>query len=107
MLPFILTNNILEKFVKFYLLVVYLLEVLIMKKSDLVMENNSLTIKPENQVYNLLLPLTDDEAEVLENYLFKKICKLEDAGLTDSHCYPLLCSIRRKLLRSKKAFTKE
>ena len=107
MLPFILINNILEKFVKFYLSTVYLLEVLVMEKLGLVMENTSLTIKPESQVYNLLLPLTDDESEVLENYLFKKICKLEDAGLTDSHCYPLLCSIRRKLLRSKKAFTKE
>ena len=107
MLPFILTNNVSEKFVKFYLSTVYLLEVLVMEKLDLVMENTSLTIKPESQVWELLLPLTDDESEVLENYLFKKMCKLEDAGLTDSHCYPLLCSIRRKLLRSKKAFTKK
>lgn len=76
-----------------------------MEKLDLVTEISTLTIKPENQVWEFLLPLTDDEAEVLENYLFKKICRLEDAGLTDSHCYPLLCSMRRKLLHAQKAFT--
>ena len=54
-----------------------------MEKLDLVTEISTLTIKPENQVWEFLLPLTDDEAEVLENYLFRKICKLEDAGLTD------------------------
>ena len=76
-----------------------------MEKSDLLMENTSLTIKPENQTWEILLPLTDEESEVLENYLFKKMCRLEESGLTDSHCYPLLCSIRRKLLKSKKSFT--
>lgn len=76
-----------------------------MDKSDLVFEGQTVTINPENLVSFINLPLTKDEAEVLENYLFRKICRLEDAGLTDSHCYPLLCSMRRKLLYAQKAFT--
>ena len=45
--------------------------------------------------------LTDDECEVLETYLFRKLCKLEDSGLTDSKCYPLLYSIRQKILKGE------
>lgn len=48
------------------------------------------------------LELTKDEAEVLEEYLFRKCCRLEDAGLTDSRCYPLLFSIRQKILKNNK-----
>jgi len=46
------------------------------------------------------LELTQDEAEVLENYLFRKLCRLEEAGLTDSRCYPLLYSIRQKIKKT-------
>lgn len=49
------------------------------------------------------IELTKEEAEVLESYLFRKICGLEEAGLTDSRCYPLLYSIRQKI--NKKMFT--
>jgi hypothetical protein len=41
--------------------------------------------------------LTEEEAKVLENYLTHKIIRLEEAGLTDSFCYPRLYQIRRKI----------
>ena len=41
--------------------------------------------------------LTKEEAEVLENYLTHKLVRLEEAGLTDSYCYPKLYQIKRKL----------
>ncbi len=43
------------------------------------------------------LELTKEEAEVLENYLMHKLVRLEEAGLTDSYCYPKLYQIHRKL----------
>jgi hypothetical protein len=43
------------------------------------------------------LELTKEEAEMLEAYLFRKQINLENSNLTDSKCYPLICSIRRKL----------
>lgn len=43
------------------------------------------------------LRLTADEAEVLKEYVFRKVCKLKDAGLEDSKCYPLLLSAYYKL----------
>lgn len=44
---------------------------------------------------------TNDEIEVVADYLFKKICRLEEADLKDSRCYPLLLSFYRKLLKLK------
>ena len=46
------------------------------------------------------IKLTKEEKEVLETYLDRKLYKLEESGLTDSKCYPLLYSIRHKLLNS-------
>ena len=43
------------------------------------------------------IELTKDEAEVISNYIFKKVCRLEDAKLEDSYCYPRLYSAYRKL----------
>ena len=43
------------------------------------------------------LELTEEEAEVISNYIFKKVCRLEDAKLEDSYCYPRLYSAYRKL----------
>jgi len=43
------------------------------------------------------LELTEDEAKMLESYLFRKQVNLENSNLTDSKCYPLICSIRKKL----------
>lgn len=41
--------------------------------------------------------LTQEEVEVLKNYLLRKCMKLEEANLTDSKCYPLLYSVYRKI----------
>lgn len=43
------------------------------------------------------IELTEEEAKILEDYLFRKIINLENSGLTDSKCYPILCSIYNKL----------
>ena len=43
------------------------------------------------------IELTEEEAEVISNYIFKKVCRLEDADLKDSYCYPRLYSAYRKL----------
>ena len=43
------------------------------------------------------IELTEEEAEVISNYLFKKVCRLEDANLKDSYCYPRLYGAYRKL----------
>ena len=50
------------------------------------------------------IELTKDEAEVISNYIFRKVCRLEDANLKDSYCYPRLYSAYRKL---SAALTKE
>ena len=41
--------------------------------------------------------LTKKEAEVISNYIFRKVCRLEDATLEDSYCYPRLYSAYHKL----------
>ena len=43
------------------------------------------------------IKLTEEEAEVISNYIFKKVCRLEDANLKDSYCYPRLYSVYHKL----------
>ena len=43
------------------------------------------------------IELTEEEAEVISNYIFKKVCRLEDAKLEDSYCYPRLYSVYHKL----------
>ena len=43
------------------------------------------------------IELTEEEAEVINNYIFKKVCRLEDAKLEDSYCYPRLYSAYHKL----------
>ena len=42
----------------------------------------------------------EDEVEMLETYLFRKQINLENSNLTDAKCYPIICSIRKKLLKS-------
>ena len=46
------------------------------------------------------ITLTKEEAEMLESYLFRKQINLENSNLTDSKCYPLICSIRKKLSKT-------
>ena len=43
------------------------------------------------------IKLTEEEAEVVSDYIFRKVCKLEDAKLKDSYCYPRLYSAYHKL----------
>ena len=43
------------------------------------------------------IELTEEEAKVISNYIFKKVCRLEDANLKDSYCYPRLYSAYHKL----------
>ena len=53
------------------------------------------------------IELTKDEAEVISNYIFKKVCRLEDANLKDSYCYPRLYSAYHKLSAALKDEKKE
>lgn len=53
------------------------------------------------------IELTKDEAEVISNYIFKKVCRLEDANLKDSYCYPRLYSVYHKLSTALKDVKKE
>ena len=53
------------------------------------------------------IELTKDEAEVISNYIFRKVCRLEDADLKDSYCYPRLYSAYHKLAAALKDVKKE
>ena len=53
------------------------------------------------------IELTEEEAEVISNYIFKKVCRLEDANLKDSYCYPRLYSAYHKLSAALKDEKKE
>lgn len=53
------------------------------------------------------IELTKEEAEVISNYIFKKVCRLEDAKLEDSYCYPRLYSAYHKLSAALKDVKKE
>lgn len=46
------------------------------------------------------IELTEDEAKVVADYIFRKACRLEDANLTDSYCYPRLYSAYHKINRA-------
>lgn len=43
------------------------------------------------------IELTDEETGVISDYIFRKVCRLEDAKLEDSYCYPRLYSAYHKL----------
>ena len=53
------------------------------------------------------IELTKEEAEVVSNYIFKKVCRLEDANLKDSYCYPRLYSAYHKLYAAMNKDKKE
>ena len=42
---------------------------------------------------------TREEAQVVADYLDRRLMHLEEDGLTDSYCYPRIYSFRRKLTR--------
>ena len=56
-------------------------------------ESNSLEVNMEDCEF------TEDEIEVVSDYLLRKMMRLEESGLTDSYCYPRIASFRAKLLR--------
>lgn len=45
----------------------------------------------------ITVDLTEEEAEVIDNYIFRKASRLEEANLTDSYCYPKLMAVHHKL----------
>ena len=53
------------------------------------------------------IKLTEEEAEVVSDYIFRKVCKLEDAKLKDSYCYPRLYGAYRKLFAALSKDKKE
>ena len=53
------------------------------------------------------IKLTEEEAEVVSDYIFRKVCRLEDAKLEDSYCYPRLYGAYRKLFTALNKDKKE
>ena len=53
------------------------------------------------------IELTEEEAKVVSDYIFRKVCKLEDAKLEDSYCYPRLYSAYHKLFAAMNKDKKE
>ena len=53
------------------------------------------------------IELTEEEAEVVGDYIFRKVCMLEDAKLEDSYCYPRFYSAYHKLSAALKDAEKE
>jgi hypothetical protein len=50
----------------------------------------------------ITITLTESEAEVVDNYIFRKACRLEDANLKETHCYPRLYRTHQALSRALK-----
>lgn len=59
----------------------------------------TLELKYINDNTPLDISLPKDEAEVLKNYLLRKLERLEDAKLEDSYCYSKLQSVYYKILK--------
>ena len=53
------------------------------------------------------IKLTEEEAKVVSDYIFRKVCRLEDAKLEDSYCYPRLYGAYRKLFAALNKDKKE
>lgn len=53
------------------------------------------------------IELTEEEAKVVGDYIFRKVCRLEDAKLEDSYCYPRLYSAYHKLFAALNKGKKE
>lgn len=50
---------------------------------------------------------TEDEIEVVSDYLLRKMVRLEESGLADSYCYPRIASFRAKLLKKDRKKSKK
>lgn len=46
--------------------------------------------------------LTEEEATLLSDYLFRKLVRLKESGLEDAKCFIAFDSIRRKLKEGKR-----
>jgi len=55
----------------------------------------------------ITITITESEAEVVDNYIFRKMCRLEDANLKETHCYPRLESVHRKIQRARNSLQKQ
>lgn len=49
----------------------------------------------------ITITLTEEEADVIDNYIFRKACRLEEANLKDSKCYPNLMSVHHKIVKER------
>lgn len=56
---------------------------------------------------HVTVTLTVEEAEVVNDYIFRKAIRLEDAHLEDSRCYPALMGAHIKLHNVLKQFKGE
>ena len=45
------------------------------------------------------LEMTKEEAQILADYLFKRLMRLEEAGLKDSTCYKTFNRLRKDLIK--------
>lgn len=54
------------------------------------------------EIDKVVVVLTEEEARILDEYAFKKSCKLKDSGLEDAVCYRALMSSHNKLRKSLK-----
>lgn len=52
----------------------------------------------------ITVELTKEEAEVVDNYIFRKMGRLEEAHLEESYCYPRLYAAHRKIQKELKKF---
>lgn len=68
-----------------------------------IVEGQMLIDAEDTQTMGIAVDLTDEEADIVYDYLFRKAARLKDAGLEDSKCYPLLLSVTHKIRRAKGA----
>lgn len=50
-----------------------------------------------NETLSADVKLSEEAIKVLDHYVFRKLCKLEESGLTDSYCYPKLAEAHQAL----------
>jgi len=46
------------------------------------------------------IELTEEEAKVVDDYIFRKVCRLEESELKDSYCYPRLYNAHNKIYKA-------
>jgi hypothetical protein len=66
--------------------------------ANCIIEKGSISTKMKK----INIELTEDEAKVIADYIFRKACRLEESNLTDSYCYPRLYSAYHKINKAMK-----